>query len=148
MRLVNGIDVKTSHMPRTLHARAYRDAGKWWTIEIPELTSTGPNGSTIVAIGGAVALKDVDQAARDLAAVWLDVDDDEITVEVTVELPEAAATMWAEANENEEHSREAAAAAARLRREAVQTLKKSGLTQADVARALGLSAQRISQLSH
>ncbi len=147
MRLVNGIDVKTSQMPRTLHARAYRDAGKWWTIEIPELTSTGPNGSTIVAIGGAVALKDVDQAARDLSAVWLDVDD-EIVVEVTVELPEAAAAMWAEANENEEHSREAAATAARLRREAVQTLKKSGLTQAGVARALGLSAQRISQLSH
>jgi DNA-directed RNA polymerase specialized sigma subunit len=135
-------------MPRTLHARAYRDAGKCWTIEIPELTSTGPNGSTIIAIGGAVALKDVDQAARDLAAVWLDVDEDEIAVEVTVELPEAAATMWAEANENEEHSREAAAEAARLRREAVQTLKKSGLTQVDVARALGLSPQRISQLSH
>lgn len=34
---------------RVLAARAYRDGGKWWTVEIPELTSPGPGGTTITA---------------------------------------------------------------------------------------------------
>lgn len=50
-------DKRTNLTPaaaRVLHARAYRDAGKWWTIEIPELTQPGPNGTTTTAVGGVV----------------------------------------------------------------------------------------------
>jgi hypothetical protein len=35
--------------PRVLEARAYRDGTPWWTIEIPELTSTAPNGTSTSA---------------------------------------------------------------------------------------------------
>lgn len=77
-----------------LHARAYRDTGKWWTIEIPELTQPGPNGSTIVAVGGAVTVKNTTSEARALAAVWLDVAQSEIDVQVTVYVPDEVRQMW------------------------------------------------------
>lgn len=70
---------------RVLEARAFRDGGRWWTIEIPELTSPGPNGSTVTAVGGAVSTRGLAEAARDLAAVFLDVEPDEVDVRVVVD---------------------------------------------------------------
>ncbi|TFD92957.1 antitoxin HicB [Cryobacterium lactosi] len=139
--------VKTTK--RTLTARAYRD-GKWWTIKIPELTSPSPRGgdTRITATGQARSVKDIDAAARDIAAVWLDVDEDQIEVQVTVEIPPHAAELWTLAKKNEEDARAAVAEAARLNREAVKALTADGLSQADTARILGLSPQRISQLTH
>jgi hypothetical protein len=138
----------TTAKTRTLTARAYHD-GKWWTIEIPELTSPSPRGgdSRIIAIGQARSVKDIDAAARDIAAVWLDVDEDQIEVQVTVEIPPRAAELWTLAKTNEEDAR-AAVADAGLNREAVRALTDDGLSQADTARILGLSPQRISQLTH
>ena len=134
---------------RTLAARAYRD-GKWWTIEIPELTSASPRGgdSRITAVGQARNVKDIQAAAVDLAAAWLDVDESDIAVNVTIEIPEAAAELFAQAKKNEETAREAVSEAARQLREAVRTLTADGLSQADAARILDLSPQRISQLIH
>ena len=139
----------TVHSTRTLAARAYRD-GKWWTIEIPELTSASPRGgdSRITAVGQARNVKDIQAAAVDLAAAWLDVDESDIAVNVTIEIPEAAAELFAQAKKNEETAREAVSEAARQLREAVRTLTADGLSQADAARILDLSPQRISQLIH
>jgi len=139
----------TTQSTRTLAARAYRD-GKWWTIEIPELTSASPRGedSRIMAVGQARNVKDIQAAAVDLAAAWLDVDDNTIAVNVTIEIPEAAAELFAQAKKNEETAREAVSEAARQLREAVRTLTADGLSQADAARILDLSPQRISQLIH
>jgi DNA-directed RNA polymerase specialized sigma24 family protein len=141
--------MSTTTSPRTLAARAYRD-GKWWTIEIPELTSASPRGgdSRIMAVGQARNVKEIQAAAVDLAAVWLDVDESDIAVNVSIEIPEAAAELFAQAKKNEETAREAVSEAARQWREAVRALTADGLSQADAARILDLSPQRISQLIH
>jgi hypothetical protein len=95
-----------------------------------------------------MGFKDIDAAARDIAAVWFDVDEDQIEVQVTVEIPARAAELWTLAKKNEEDARAAVAEAARLSREAVRALTDDGLSQADTARILVLSPQRISQLTH
>lgn len=136
-----------TNTPRTLTARAYRDAGKWWTIEIPELTSPGPDGSTITAIGGAVSTRGIHAAARDLAAVWLDVDPGTIEVAVTVEVPENVRQVWIEGAHVEEEARAALQRAGALRREAVRALRSEGYTLEATASALGISAARVSQLA-
>ena len=78
----------TVHSTRTLAARAYRD-GKWWTIEIPELTSDSPRGgdSRIMAVGQARSVKEIQATAVDLAAVWLDVDESDVDITVAIEIP-------------------------------------------------------------
>ncbi|MET4782958.1 hypothetical protein [Glaciihabitans sp. UYNi722] len=134
---------------RTLAARAYRD-GKWWTIEFPELSSPSPGGGEhrIMAVGQARNVKEIQAAAVDLAAVWLDVAESEVDVHVTIEIPGAAAELFAQAKKNEETARQAVSEAARQWREAVRALTVDGVTQADAARILDLSPQRISQLTH
>ena len=133
--------------PRVLHARAYRDTGKWWTIEIPELTQPGPNGSTIVAVGGAVTVKSIASEARDLAAVWIDIDPNEIDVQVTVEVPDEVRQMWDDGVAAEAEARAAVQRAAALRRRAVRQLREQGYTQDAVAAAFNISHQRAQQLA-
>lgn len=134
-------------MTRTLTARAFREEGGWWTIEIPELTSPGPNGSTITAIGGAVNARGIDAAARDLAAVWLDADPDEIVVDVSIEIPDNITDMWREGIDAEARGRAEIAQGANLRRDAVRELRAQGYTVEAVAQALGISRQRVQQLA-
>ena len=133
--------------PRVLHARAYRDTGKWWTIEIPELTQPGPNGTTIVAIGGAVTVKSIPSEARDLAAVWLDVDPSEVDVDVTVEVPDEVRQMWEDGAAAEAEARVAVQRAAALRRQAVHELRQQGYTLDAAAAAFKISHQRAQQLA-
>ncbi|MCJ0700259.1 hypothetical protein FRIG_03770 [Frigoribacterium faeni] len=130
-----------------LHARAYRDTGKWWTIEIPELTQPGPNGTTIVAIGGAVTVKSIPSEARDLAAVWLDVDPSEVDVDVTVEVPDEVRQMWEDGAAAEAAARVAVQRAAALRRQAVHELRQQGYTLDAAAAAFKISHQRAQQLA-
>ena len=68
--------------PRVLHASAYLDEDGSWTIKIPELSSPAPNGAVIVATGSATSVDGVDQAAHELAAVWLDVEIADVDVRV------------------------------------------------------------------
>lgn len=128
-------------------ARAYRDVGKWWTIEIPALTQPGPNGKTITAIGGAVTVKDLDQAARDLVAGWLDVEPDTVKVHVTVEVPAAIRELWDDGVKAEEEARAAVQRAAALRREAVHSLRAQGYTLDAAAAAFSITKQRAQQLA-
>lgn len=74
-------------MAQNLTATAHRDVDGWWTIQIPALTSPGPNGITIIATGSATTFAGIEHAAHDLAAAWLD--DDTVTVQVAV-IPDAA----------------------------------------------------------
>ena len=122
---------------RTITAHARRD-GRWWYIEIPELGTSGQ----------ARTIKEIEAVAHEIAALWLDVDESTIEAAVTVELPQQAAQLWDEANAADIKAREGAQAAARLRRGAVAALKAEGISQADAARVLGVSEQRISQLAH
>lgn len=137
----------TTTTPRVLHARAYRDTGKWWTIEIPELTQPGPGGKTITAVGGAVTVKSIPAEARDLAAVWLDVEPTEIHVQVTVEVPDEVRQMWEDGGAAEAEAREAVQRAAALRRRAVHELRNQGYTLDAAAAAFNISHQRAQQLA-
>lgn len=66
-------------------AFAHRD-GRWWTFSIPELNCPSPVGGDvrIEAMGQARTLGELRGAAREVAALWLDVD--ETAVEVRVHL--------------------------------------------------------------
>ncbi|MBD8518876.1 hypothetical protein [Plantibacter sp. CFBP 8804] len=87
-------------------------------------------------------------AARDVAALWLDVDKDSVNVTVTVHMPEDAQEIWDASATREEEGRTAVKEAAQLKRAAVQALTAKGITQRDAALLLGISAQRINQLVH
>ncbi|MWV48424.1 hypothetical protein GRS96_03915 [Rathayibacter sp. VKM Ac-2803] len=133
--------------PRVLTARAYRDSGGWWTIEIPELRSTAPNGVDLVATGGAVSTRGIPAAARELAAVFLDVGVDEVDVRVTIEAPAEILAKWNEGARAEEEARAALRHAGDLRREAVRALRGGGYTVEAAAAALHISPARVSQLA-
>ncbi|WP_291043274.1 hypothetical protein [Herbiconiux sp.] len=117
-------------------ARARRD-GRWWYIEFPELGTSGQ----------ARTIKEIDEIALEVAALWLDVDESTLNVTVALDLPERAARLWDQANEADARAREDAKAAAALRRSAVAALQEEHISKADAARLLGLSPQRISQLA-
>jgi len=117
-------------------ARARRD-GRWWYIEFSELGTSGQ----------ARTIKEIDEIALEVAALWLDVDESTLNVTVELDLPERAARLWNQANEADARAREDAKAAAALRRSAVAALQEEHISKADAARLLGLSPQRISQLA-
>lgn len=133
--------------PRVLAARAFRDGGGWWTIEIPELASTAANGAVVVATGGAISTRRIPAAARELAAVFLDVGLDEVDVRVTVEAPADVLAKWHEGARAEAEARAALRRAGDLRREAVRELRDGGYTVEAVAAALQISPARVSQLA-
>ncbi|PPG86104.1 hypothetical protein [Rathayibacter rathayi] len=135
----------TTTTVRHLAARAYRD-GKIWTIEIPELTSPSPSGAEVIAVGASINLAGIDEAARDLAAVWLDVDESAVQVAVTIEMPAEALQLWSEADETDKSARDLAAEGARLRARAVTALTAFGISKSDAAVLLHVSPQRVSQL--
>lgn len=122
---------------RTVAARARRDR-RWWYIELPELGTSGQ----------ARTVKEIPDTAREVAALWLGVDESTIEIDVSLEIPQRAAALWDEANAADERARRDARDAAMLRRSAIAALKSEGITQADAARVLRVSPQRISQLSH
>lgn len=65
-------------------ATAYLD-GNWWTFEIPELTSAASAGSaSTVAMGQARSRSDLNQAVREVVALWLNTDEASVAVNVTV----------------------------------------------------------------
>jgi hypothetical protein len=74
------------HTPTHVYdAFAHRD-GRWWSFSIPQLNGPSPVGADvrIEAMGQARTLRELRGAAREVAALWLDVD--ETAVEVRVHL--------------------------------------------------------------
>lgn len=132
---------------RTLDARATRDDDGTWTIEIPELTSTMPSGVTMPARGSATKFRGIAKAAHDLAAVWLDVEPEEVEVNVTVVVPESISQMVTESNEAEAQGNELRARGAALRKEAVQQLRAQGYPLEAAASVLGVTFQRVQKIA-
>lgn len=130
--------------PRNVQALAYRDEDGWWTIKIPELTSPGPNGRTIEATGAATTYRSIEKAAHELASAWLD--DDAVTVDVQVVIPDDIQQIWKEGTAAEEAAREQQSRAGSLRRRAVRELRAQGYPAEAAAAALGISRARIGQL--
>lgn len=118
-------------------ATAVKD-GRWWFIEVPEVGTYGQ----------APSLAKAPEVAREITALWLDVDPAEVEVTVTAQPDPATAAAMAKA---EAIAAEAAALnseAARLRAEAVrQYLTEQHVTRREAAAALGMSPGRVQQLA-
>jgi hypothetical protein len=111
--------------------------GKWWFIDIPEL-GTG---------GQARTLREIDEAAREVVAGWLDQRVEDIRVSIDVVVPAPAHDAWRAAEEAEAAARRQASEAAALRRQAVAQLREAGITLTDAGTLLGVSTQRVHQLT-
>jgi hypothetical protein len=122
---------------RIFDAIASRE-GRWWLVRVPALD----------AVTQARSIREIPVMATDLVAALLDVDEADVTVNVSFELPEAIASTWAEAEALRAQADEAEERAAALRRAAVRALlTEEHMSQAEAGALLGLSKQRIQQLA-
>lgn len=119
---------------RELEAVAHKE-GKWWEIHIHELDRVTRTSRT----------KDIQDMATDLAAIALNLDPDEIRVNVTLRPPGDIMSRWTQAREDAERAQELSTKAASESRAVVTELSRQ-FTITEVARMLGISTQRVSQL--
>ena len=93
-------------------------------------------------------MREIDDMAVGLVAALLDLDEKDIEVVVTIELPAVASGAWSEASVLHDRALAAEQTAAALRRSAVRDLiADHGLTQAEAAQLLKISPQRVQQLA-
>jgi hypothetical protein len=118
-------------------AVAERD-GSWWAIRVPELRGVYTQ---------VRRLADVEAMARDAIALVLDVGPDTFDVLVKPVLAGDAGGLVEQALAGRLEAERAARRASEQLRVAVDRLSASGLTVRDIAHILGLSHQRIAQVS-
>lgn len=129
--------MSTTTKPRVLEATAVRE-GKWWIITVPELD----------AVTQARNVREIDEMATGLVVALLDLEEDDVTVNVTIELPEAVADQWNTAAALISQAEADEKRAAALRRSAIrELLSMDNMSQTDAAAILGLSYQRVQQLA-
>lgn len=117
-------------------ATAVKD-GEWWLIEIPE----------IGAYGQAVSLASAPAVAREVTALWLDVDPSDVEVTVTARPDPETVSAIARADELAAQAAALAAQAAELRATAVREyVARRHLTRREAAATLDISMQRVQQL--
>ena len=119
---------------RQLEAIAHKE-GKWWEIHIHELDRVTQASRT----------RDIQGMATDLAATVLNVDPDQVIVHVTLRAPSDIMDRWAQARADLEKAQKLAAKGAAESRDIVAELSRE-FTITEVARMLGISTQRVSQL--
>ena len=122
------------------HREVYPE-GAWWVFAIPALD----------VVGQAHQLADVADEARGIIAAWGEdgPSEEDLRVTVRVDGEAEAVRMWQEAQNQEDAARSALDAAAARRRDAVALLReKQNYSAAEAARVLGVTRQRIYQLSH
>jgi len=118
-------------------AVAERD-GSWWAIRVPELRGVYTQ---------ARRLADVEAMARDAIALMLDVAPNSFDVSVEPVLGSDAAELVEQALAGRLEAERAGRRASEQLRAAVDRLAMSGITVRDIAHILGLSHQRIAQVS-
>ena len=118
---------------------AARRSGQWWAVTVPELRGVFTQ---------ARRLDQVAEMAREAVALYLDVDPGDIRITVEPVLPDRAAnsvaTLQRARREAQRATDELAAAQAAAVRELVGMER---LSTRDAAAVLGISHQRVSQLS-
>jgi predicted XRE-type DNA-binding protein len=125
-------------LTRTYRAQSVREA-RYWVV------SADVDGLHLA--GQVRRLDDAVPVMRSIVAAALEIPETSVAIELDVQLPADAADLLADAQRREADGRDALAQAGRLRRDAIATLRTAGLNQREVAQALGLSPQRISQLT-
>ena len=119
-----------------VNAIATRD-GKLWLIHVPEIDKYTQ----------ASHLGEAQHMARELTALIEDIPLSDVSVTLTVEIPDTVKEGVAEAEALFEKATLARQQAAARSRQAVQALRSDGWTLRDIGTALGISYQRASQLS-
>ncbi|WP_157085805.1 type II toxin-antitoxin system HicB family antitoxin [Devriesea agamarum] len=64
-------------MVKKYEATVVKDGDHWWFIEVPE----------VGAYGQAASLAKAPEVAREIVALWLDVDPSEVEIALTVKTP-------------------------------------------------------------
>ena len=121
----------------TYTATAERGEG-WWAIRVAELPGVFSQARRLDRVG---------DVARDAIALFLDVPSDSFDVIVNQVLSNEAQVVVDAAIEAREAAQQHQEIASARSREAVRTLARLGLPQRDIGRLLGLSHQRVGQLS-
>lgn len=117
-------------------ATAVKD-GDWWFIDVPE----------VGAYGQAASLAKAPDVAREVTALWLDVDPAEVEVTVTAQPDPETATAIARADALAAEAAALNSEAAKLRAAAVlHYVNEQHVTRREAAAALGMSMQRVQQL--
>lgn len=119
----------------TYTAVAERDSG-WWIVTVPELD----------VVTQARRIDQIEHMARDLIAVWLEVEPDSFDVTIDVRIPDEWREQVKAVRRAREVAQRAEADAAAEARTVARRLKASGLPVRDVGAVLGVSPQRVSQL--
>ena len=113
--------------------------GKWWAISVKGLPG---------ALSQVRRLDQAEAMAREVIALVLDVPEDGFDVVVTPVLNEEHRDALAELDRAKEQYAQSMAALAERQREATLLLvREAGLTVRDAATVLGVSFQRVSQLT-
>lgn len=124
-------------MATTFQVILERDGSGWWLARIPAMPGCHTQG------------KSIDQAlhrVREALALWVD-DADRAILEPDIRLPSrlrAVVTRTRRARESEARAHEAARSALGV---SVRALTESGMSTRDAARLLGISHQRVHQLT-
>ncbi|WP_341953492.1 antitoxin HicB [Salinibacterium sp. TMP30] len=121
---------------KTYDVTARKD-GRWWFVQVPELDT----------VGQARSASEIEEVAREVIGLWLDVEPHSFDVALDVEIPGEARVSWERAKALEAAARKESAEAAAYARRAVASLRAEGLTYKDAGIVLGLSPQRVQQLS-
>ncbi|SEF12698.1 hypothetical protein SAMN04489740_4276 [Arthrobacter alpinus] len=104
---------------RVLEVTAVKE-GKWWTITIPELNQ----------VTATKKASEVQEYAESLAAVVLDVPEDQVTVNVKFDLPPAAAEAWSAARLDTLKAKEETMSAAAKTKAVIEDLRGNGASWA------------------
>ncbi|GIG71160.1 type II toxin-antitoxin system HicB family antitoxin [Phytomonospora endophytica] len=121
----------------TYQAVAERE-GAWWAVTVPELPGVFTQGRTWAQ---------AQEMARDAIASMLDVDPEHVDVELVPILPDHGETAIEALQAARDRKRAAVAAEAQAMRDAIDRLKAAGVSVRDAGAILGISYQRVSQLS-
>lgn len=116
--------------------KSKRKLHQWWLVECEELD----------VMGQARSLSEVDEVAKEVIGLWLDVDPETINVEVSIIMPEEIKAAWDESRQLKSEAEKALTHSGEIARETVKKLRENGFTQKEAARVLGISPQRIHQL--
>jgi len=110
--------------------------GPWWVITVPDLD----------IVTQARRIDQIEHMARDLIAIWLEVDPDSFDVDITVHVPDAWRAEAEGVRQARAEAKRMEAQATERARAAARRLRAQGLPVRDVGAVLGVSPQRVSQL--
>jgi hypothetical protein len=121
----------------TYHAEVTRD-GRFWLVRVPEIDRSTQ----------ALHYKDVRAMASDLIEIMTGLGSEDYDLHLHVRLPDSVQDHLARAEVLREEATRRNAEAAAESRAAVRELLAQGVSQREAGQLLGLSFQRVNQLSH